>query len=66
MEETAESGIDKYRLRRIGTSYFRGWQIYVETLLDSGAYKVKGTQEGEFFCSDFEFWTFSLLVLLKY
>jgi hypothetical protein len=26
----------------------------------------KGTQEGEFFCSDFEFCSISLLVMLKY
>jgi hypothetical protein len=40
-----ESHKKVYRIRRIGTSHFSGWQIYVETLLDCGAYRVKGTQE---------------------
>ncbi len=37
---------EKYRLRRICTSHFRGWHIYstyVETLLDCGVYRVQCT-----------------------
>jgi hypothetical protein len=30
------------RLRRICTAPFRGWQIYVVTLLDFGMYRVQG------------------------
>ncbi len=33
---TPESNREKYRFRRIFTSQFREWQIYVETLLDCG------------------------------
>jgi len=36
-----ESFRDKFRLRRICTSHFKGWKIYVETLLDYGLYTTE-------------------------
>ncbi len=34
-----ESSIEKKRFRRMCTSHFRGWQVYVETLIDCAVYR---------------------------